>query len=112
MPGDFNWLEQATAPKTPKPSRRPIAVDPAEVDNVVAEMSRNGETAKKLRADVAGALEGVKGLYHSGLTREALVLLVWDRTGFTKKHRVKPTPEVVGLVLDALGRLDEYLVKP
>lgn len=114
---DLDWLERGIdkARKPPSTSRRnadaAADVDPAEIDAVVREMSGPGDQAKRIRADVAGALEGVRKMYRSGLTREAFILLVHDRCGFTKKHRVKPTPEAVGLVLDALGKLGEFLVE-
>lgn len=95
-----------------KPARKiahnGIHVTPDEIDAVLNETRA---AAKKLAHDIKSATAGVQALRESGLTGEALVVLVTEKCGNYRTdggRYQKPTQAVVQCVLEALLRIGEY----
>lgn len=109
----MNWEQKAdaAAARAVKKKGNGIAVDPLELDEVEQALAAPAAVAGKVHASMRAALTAVERLYKSGLTREALVVLIAEKCG-RAPNGTRISTETVGKVLDALGRLDEYVVGP
>lgn len=90
-----------------KPEKKIHRTGELDIDAVVAlmDVKKDGE---RLRVGLDGALAALDALKKTGLTGEALVLLVTAKTP-TDKHGNAASPAVVQRVLEGLMRIGEFV---
>lgn len=83
-----------------------IAVTPDEIEAVLSDAAKDG---KNLAIGIRGAVSALEQLKKSGLTGEALVVLVTEKCAWAKNGK-RVSAETVQLVLESLfNRLGEYV---
>lgn len=109
MSGGSDWLLGDVGKKAEKKTKLApgaITVTPDEIEAVLADSARDG---KRLAGGIRAAVTALEQLKQSGLTGEALVVLVTEKCAWAKNGK-RVSAETVQLVLEALfGRLGEYV---
>lgn len=103
-----DWLLGDVGKKTkaaPKIAHNGIHVLPEEIDAVLHGAAAD---AKKLRGGIDSATSALDALKQSGLTGEALVIMVTEKCA-RAKNGSRLSPDTVQLVLEGLFRLGEYV---
>lgn len=106
----MNWLDKGVDAARAKKGRPPLAaqeiVTATDIDQVVKSLERAGQ----VRDDLGKVVAGVKVMAHSGLTLEALALLVHAKCEWGANRKEIPL-STVEKVIKALLKLDEHLVR-
>lgn len=102
-----DWLlgDVGKAKKVTKLAPNGIHVTPEEIDQVLHGVAKD---AKALRGGIDSSVTALEALKTSGLTGEALVLLVAAKVG-RSKNGTRIGLETVQTVLEALFRLGEHV---
>ena len=109
MSSGADWLVgDVGKPKAQKKLQR--AAEPLDVDDAVDFIEQADKDAGRLVADLKTAAKALDAIWTSGLTGEALVVLVQAKCGYCVNHgKNKPSTDVVQGVLEGLFRLGEYV---
>lgn len=102
-----DWLLGDVGTKKPKPQKRIPKEENLDFDAVEAFLSTK-EDGKKLRAGLGGVVTALDNLKVSGLTGEALVVLVTAKCTNAANGKAI-SDDTVRRVLEALFRLGEYV---
>lgn len=103
-----DWLLGDVGKKPGKPKKLERAPSPPELDQVEQLLDDVAGDGKRLVAGVNSAVAALEAMKKSGLTGEALVVLVTEKCAWAKNGK-RVSPETVQLVLEALFRLGEYV---
>jgi len=100
----FSKIEAKVGTKAKKLVRAP---EPLEIDDAVRFLEEGGRDAKKLVDGLNSAIGALEAIRSSGLTGEALVVLVTEKCG-RAANGSRLTAATVQVVLEGLFRLGEY----
>jgi len=94
--------------KPAKPKKLERAPTPVELDDVERYLADAAGDGKKLASGLKGAAAALEDIRNSGLTAEALIVLVTAKTRADKNGNAT-SAVTVQRVLEGLFRLDEFL---
>lgn len=106
MSGADWMLGELPKPKAQKKLQR--SVEPLAIDEAVRFLEDAAGDGKALAGGLKKGVAALEALRVSGLTGEALVVLVTDKCAWAKNDK-RVSAETVQLVLEALFRLGEYV---
>lgn len=102
-----DWMLGDVGKSKKEPTKLQRAPTPLELDQAERFLENAAGDGKKLVAGLRSAATALDGLRQSGLTGEALVVLVTEKAGYVNGNKI--SSNTVQKVLEALFRLGEYV---